>query len=97
VYFDIPGLPVWVLVLAQSMIGLAMFLTVWRIAVGPTVMDRIAALDLLAALIMGQLVTLVLSSGFASYLDAATAIAVISFIATVALARYLESQEGAET
>jgi len=93
VYFDLPELPLWVLVSVQAILGAAMFLTLWRITKGPTVMDRIVALDLLAALIMAQLVVLVLSSGFVSFLNAAAAIAVISFIATVALARYLEQQE----
>lgn len=94
-YFDLPNIPLWVIFAAQSMLGVGMLLTFWRIARGPTVMDRIVALDLFAALIMAQLVTLVLSSGFVSYLNAAAAIAVISFIATVALARYLEKQEDA--
>ncbi len=94
-YFDLSEIPMWVIVAAQTMVGLAMFLTFWRIVRGPTMMDRIVALDLFAALIMAQLVTLVLISGFVSYLNAAAAIAVISFIATVALARYLETQEDA--
>ncbi|WP_269539456.1 monovalent cation/H+ antiporter complex subunit F [Cerasicoccus fimbriatus] len=94
-YSELPVIPLWVIVFAQTTVGGAMLLTLWRIARGPTVMDRIVALDLFAALIMAQLVTLVLTSGFVSYLNAAAAIAVISFIATVALARYLETQEDA--
>lgn len=94
-YFNLPDIPLWVIVSTQSMIGLAMFLTFLRIVCGPTVMDRIVALDLFAALIMAQLITLVITSGFVSYLNASAAIAVISFIATVALARYLETQEDA--
>jgi len=97
VYSEIPNVPAWVLVVCQITLGVAMLLALWRVARGPTVMDRIVALDLIAALIMGQLVTMVLASGFVSYLDAASAIAVISFIATVALARYLESQEGPDS
>lgn len=94
-YFELPEIPLWVIVAVQTMVGGAMFLTLYRIARGPTVMDRIVALDLFAALIMAQLVTLVLTSGFVSHLNAAAAIAVISFIATVALARYLEQREDA--
>lgn len=96
-YSEIPDVPGWVLATCQIILGVAMLLALWRISRGPTVMDRIVALDLLAALIMGQLVTLVLASGFVSYLDAASAIAVITFIATVALARYLESREGPDS
>ncbi|MEO0796787.1 MAG: monovalent cation/H+ antiporter complex subunit F [Verrucomicrobiota bacterium] len=92
-FSEIIQLPNWVLIIAQTLIGAGVLLTVWRIAIGPTPFDRIVALDLLAALIMAQLVTLVFTSSFVSYLDAATAIAVIAFIATVALAQYLETKE----
>ncbi|MGK0310229.1 MAG: multisubunit Na+/H+ antiporter MnhF subunit [Lentimonas sp.] len=37
---------------------------------------------------------MVFFSGFISYLDVATVIAVISFIATIAFARCLENKEG---
>jgi len=97
VYSEVPLVPEWVIIVCQVTLGIAMLLSLWRVARGPTVMDRIVALDLIAALIMGQLVTMVLASGFISYLDAASAIAVISFIATVALARYLESQKGPDS
>jgi len=96
-YFDDLSIPPWVILTIQTIIGGAMLLTMFRIARGPTVMDRIVALDLFAALTMAQLITLVLTSGFVSYLNAAIAIAVISFIATVALARYLEHQENASS
>lgn len=92
-YFNPPDIPLWVIALVQSMVGIAMVLTLWRIKQGPSIMDRIVALDLFAALIMAQLVTIVISSGFVSMLNAAATIAVISFIATVALARYLEHQQ----
>ena len=56
-------------------------------------MDRIVALDLFASITMAQFVLLVFSSGFTAYLDIASAIAIISFIATIAFARYLEKTE----
>ncbi|MEM1223349.1 MAG: monovalent cation/H+ antiporter complex subunit F [Verrucomicrobiota bacterium] len=88
--FEVPHL---VVVLAQIIVCLAMFLSAWRVWKGPTVMDRVAALDLFASLIMTQFILLVFSSGFISYLDVATAIAIVSFLATVAFARYLEREE----
>lgn len=45
---------------------------------------------------MAHMVLLVFASGFVSFLDAAGAIAVISFLATVAFARYLEKRESSE-
>lgn len=92
-FFEIPDLPQWVLTASQYMLAAAILLSTIRIIKGPTLVDRIIALDLLAALTMAQCVLLTLVSGFIPYLDIAIAIALISFIATVALVRYLESKD----
>ena len=88
-------IPVHPLVLgaAQWILALAMLLAGWRVLKGPDTANRVVALDLLASLMMAQFVLMVLRSGFVSYLDVSTAIAIISFIATVAFARYLENRE----
>lgn len=91
--FDqISFIPPWVILTAQVVLAISMLLAAYRIWKGPSVPDRIVALDLLAALIMAQTALLVMLSQFISYLDVATAIAVITFLATVAFARYLEDQ-----
>lgn len=92
-YFDILDLPPWVLTASQYMLATAIVLCSIRVIKGPTLLDRIMALDLLAALTMAQCVLLTLVSGFIAYLDIAVAIALISFIATVALVRYLERKD----
>ncbi|MFC4995533.1 monovalent cation/H+ antiporter complex subunit F [Rubritalea tangerina] len=92
-YFDIPELPEWVLTVSQYMLAVAIVLSAYRVVKGPTLLDRIIALDLLAALTMAQCVLLTLVSGFVAYLDIAIGIALISFIATVALVRYLERKD----
>ncbi|MEM7673486.1 MAG: monovalent cation/H+ antiporter complex subunit F [Verrucomicrobiota bacterium] len=96
-FSDIIPIPEWVIFVIQLILGIAMLLCVIRIIMGPSLMDRIVGLDLLAALIMAQIVTLVLVTGFLSFLNVAVAIAVISFIATVALARYLEQSDDSES
>lgn len=92
-YFEIPELPEWVLTACQYMLAVAILLSSIRVVKGPTLVDRVIALDLLAALTMAQCVILTLVSGFIPYLDIAIAIALISFIATVALVRYIESKD----
>jgi multicomponent Na+:H+ antiporter subunit F len=92
-FFEIPELPQWVLTASQYMLAAAIVLSTIRVIKGPTLLDRIIALDLIAALTMAQCVLLTLVSGFIPYLDIAMAIALISFIATVALVRYLESKD----
>lgn len=92
-YFDVPDIPSWVLTLCQYMLAMAVVFSAIRVIKGPTLLDRIIALDLLAAITMAQCVLLAIVSGFVAYLDIAIAIALIAFIATVALVRYLERKD----
>ncbi|MEM8550684.1 MAG: monovalent cation/H+ antiporter complex subunit F [Verrucomicrobiota bacterium] len=92
-YSEILELPAFVLPTAHVLLGIAMLLAGYRIIRGPMMVDRVVALDLIGALIMGQFILLVFSSGFVSYLEVAAAIAVVSFLATVAFARILENKE----
>lgn len=89
--FEPLPIPESVTLAAQLIVALAMFLSFCRIIMGPSVADRIVALDLLAALIMVQCVILVMTSGFIGFLDIATAIAIITFIATIALSLHLSN------
>ncbi|MBT8371185.1 MAG: cation:proton antiporter [Deltaproteobacteria bacterium] len=73
--------------LAMLLIGMAMVL--WRLARGPTAADRVIALDLLSMLVVAFLVAVSIHAQETSYLDVAIAYACISFLGTVALARYI--------
>lgn len=52
--------------------------------------DKVVALNLVGAIIMGMSLTVVLISGDAVYLDVALAAIVINFLGTVMIARYLK-------
>lgn len=77
---------------ALVLLGAAMLLSTLRIIVGPTLADRVLALDLLTILAMGFVVAMALRSGFLLYLDIALALALLGFLATIALARYIFSR-----
>lgn len=62
----------------------------FRIFRGPTIFDRIVALDLFAGLCLGIIVALAIRFDQPVFLEVAFAIALIGFLGTVALARYLE-------
>lgn len=70
-------------------LGVALLLTLARLALGPTSADRILALDLLTVLGMGFIAVLAVRTGLYIYLDIAIALALMGFLATVAFARYL--------
>lgn len=60
-----------------------------RIVRGPSAFDRVVALDLIGGLCLCIIVLLAIYFEQPVLLDSAFAIAVVSFIATVAFARYL--------
>ena len=74
--------------LTLIMFALAIALAAWRLAIGPSLPDRILALD---ALYVNTVAVAVLNGirydSFA-YFEAALLIALMGFVSTVALARY---------
>lgn len=75
--------------LALGLLILALLLTIVRLIRGPTLADRILALDLLTTLALGFIAAIAIRTGFPLYLDIAIAIGLLGFLSTVALARYL--------
>jgi multicomponent Na+:H+ antiporter subunit F len=60
-----------------------------RLIKGPDAADRIVALDLISMLIVAFLAAESIYAGETSFLDVAIAYALIAFLGTVALARFL--------
>jgi multicomponent Na+:H+ antiporter subunit F len=71
-------------------LGLALLLAVVRLVRGPTLPDRIVAMDLVGVLVIGLIVVLAASTGIRATLDAAIVIALIGFVGTVAYATYVQ-------
>jgi multicomponent Na+:H+ antiporter subunit F len=60
-----------------------------RIIIGPTLPDRVLALDALTTVALGFVCVIAVRTGLMLYLDIAIALALLGFLATVALARYV--------
>ena len=71
-------------------LGIALLVAFIRLVKGPTLPDRIVAMDLFGVLVVGLIVVLAGSSGVRATLDAAIVIALVGFLSTVAYATYLE-------
>ena len=71
-------------------LGVALLLAFIRIVKGPTLPDRIVAMDLFGVLVVGVIVVLAGRSGVRATLDAAIVIALVGFLGTVAYATYVE-------
>ena len=78
--------------IALTMLAAGAVLTFVRLARGPSLPDRVISLDLIGILIVCVLVLVAGDSGQPAFLDVAMVIALISFVGTVAYARYLERE-----
>jgi multicomponent K+:H+ antiporter subunit F len=79
----------WALNFALLAVGAALLLYAWRLLRGPELPDRVLALDTMYVNIVALVVLLGLRQGTQIYFEAALLIALLGFVATVALARYL--------
>jgi multicomponent Na+:H+ antiporter subunit F len=75
------------------MLTIAALLAFVRVVRGPTLPDRVVAIDLVGVLIVGVIVVGAAATGQQAFLDVAIVVALISFVGTVAYARYVEREE----
>ena len=85
------GLPLieWALNFAFVAVGAALVLAAWRLVSGPEAIDRVLALDTMYINVVALVILLGIRFGTALFFDAALLIALLGFISTVALSRYL--------
>jgi multicomponent Na+:H+ antiporter subunit F len=75
--------------IALAILMLALVMTAIRVIIGPTLADRVLALDQLVAIAIGFIAVIAVKTGFELYVDIALALALVGFLATAAFARYI--------
>ena len=70
-------------------VGLAMLMSLWRLSRGPTVPDRILALDTLYINTIALLILFGMYLESSIYFEAALIIAMLGFVGTVMLSKYV--------
>jgi multicomponent Na+:H+ antiporter subunit F len=75
--------------IAFAVLSLSFLLTVLRVLKGPTLPDRILALDMLVAVGIGFIAVTGIASGVTFNVDIAIALGLVGFLATVAFARFV--------
>jgi len=76
-------------IIATTAIAMASLLTLYRLARGPDVLDRILALDTLMINTIGLIVVIGLWFRTTMYFEAALLFAMVGFVTTVALCKFL--------
>ncbi len=81
-----------VMFVALPLLSIAVFLAFLRLVRGPTLPDRVVALDLIATLMIGIIAVYAIATDEPVLLDLAIVLALISFLGTVAFAHYIEKR-----
>ncbi|HET7620248.1 MAG TPA: monovalent cation/H+ antiporter complex subunit F [Vicinamibacterales bacterium] len=77
-------------IIALAMLALSAALTFIRVITGPTLPDRVIAVDLIGVQLVCLLVVTAGATAQQALLDVAIVVALISFVGTVAYASYIE-------
>jgi len=83
-----------VLIITFSFLLASLVLAFIRLLRGPSINDRIAAMDVIAVVIMAFVLVYSVLINEAIYLDLPVIISLISFIGTVAVSTYLKHRNG---
>jgi multicomponent Na+:H+ antiporter subunit F len=81
-----------VIAVSFALIGLGAIATLIRMLLGPTLADRIVATDLLLTLLIGGAAVESARTGEQVYLVVMVVVAVVGFLGTASVARYMEAK-----
>ncbi|MBR2656748.1 monovalent cation/H+ antiporter complex subunit F [Yoonia sp.] len=79
--------------ISVAAIGLSLLIAFVRMVLGPTLSDRVVALDMMTTLIIAFCGVVAVLTAVSAFLDVAIVLALVGFLATVALARYVERRD----
>ncbi len=83
----------WSIYATFVMVMLSLALAFIRLAKGPTLADRVVALDMMTVTIIAVCGVVAVATGVYAMLDVALVLALVGFLATVALARFAERRD----
>lgn len=83
------GLPL-IGMIAGALLMAPLVLAAWRMIRGPGVADRFVALDMLTGVVVALTAVVALVTGRGAFLDIGVGVALVNFVATVALSAFLE-------
>lgn len=79
----------WAVNITQICLGLALLCATYRLVAGPRAQDRVLGLDTLYVTMMMLFITFGIRTGTSIYFEAALVIALLGFVSSVALAKFL--------
>ena len=74
----------------MTMFGVALLLALFRLIKGPSLSDRVVALDFISTCVIGMIVVDAIASGESHFLSVAIVAALVGFVGSVAFAMYIQ-------
>lgn len=84
-----------IFIIVEIMLSLAIAITFIRLVIGPTMVNRVVALDLIAILVVGMMAFEAVRSGEHALLDVAVVVGITAFIGTAAFAVLIDQDSRA--
>lgn len=86
----------WAIYVTLGILGLSILASLFRVLRGPSLADRVVALELVAFLAMGFITCYAVFADQDTFIDAALVLGLLAFLGTVAVARYIERVRSGE-
>lgn len=85
-------MPNYVIMFAYMSLSIALILSFVRLVKGPSLPDRIVALELIASIVVGLFGINAIETGISAYLDIAIVLALTAFLVAVGFARFIQTR-----
>lgn len=80
----------WIITIVFALLTAAMALAFIRLIKGPSLPDRVVALELVASITVGYILAYAMLTDVAAFIDVALVLALTGFMAAVGFARFIE-------
>jgi multicomponent Na+:H+ antiporter subunit F len=79
-----------VMLVSLAVMSLALCLTFIRLFRGPSLPDRVVAMELFSSILVGMMGVIAIATEVSFFLDVAIVVALMGFMATIGFSRFLE-------
>ncbi len=83
-----------IFIIVEIMLALAIAISFVRLVIGPTMVNRVVALDLMSVLVVGMMASEAVRSEAHALLDVAVVVGITAFIGTAAFALLMDRDSG---
>ena len=79
-----------VIIFSYVALSIALLLAFIRLVIGPSLADRVVALELIASIVVGLFGINAIETGVSAYLDIAIVLALTAFLVAIGFARFIQ-------